>query len=187
MSPAFRRPSSNPNDMDFEIQRSLELLRQTPYTLQRMLDGLSEEWTRNGGNRDDWSPYDVLGHLIHGEQTDWMARAEIILAQGENRTFKTFDRLGQFEESKGKTLDDLLIEFAHLRSANLERVVGWQLDEQKRDLTGIHPTFGEVTLRQLLATWVVHDLNHIRQIVRFMARKYESAVGPWKEYLTILK
>lgn len=173
--------------MKFDLDLSVQLLRQTPYSLQRMLDGLSEEWTQEGGGREDWSPYDVLGHLIHGEETDWMARAEIILAQDENRTFKTFDRLAQFKESKGKTLDDLLTEFAHLRSANLERVVGWQLDEQKLDLTGIHPTFGEVTLRQLLATWVVHDLNHIRQIVRFMALKYEAAVGPWKEYLTILK
>lgn len=173
--------------MEFNLERSLEILRQTPYTLRRMLDGLSEDWTHKGGSRDNWSPYDVLGHLIHGEETDWIARAEIILSQGENREFVPFDRLAQFEESKGKTLDDLLTEFAHTRSANLERVANWQLDGEKLDLTGIHPTFGEVTLRQLLATWVVHDLNHIRQIVRFMALKYESAVGPWKEYLTILK
>jgi hypothetical protein len=173
--------------MEFNLEKSVEILRQTPYTLERMLEGLSEEWTHEDGSREDWSPYDVLGHLIHGEETDWMARAEIILAQGENRAFTPIDRLAQFDESKGKTLDDLLIEFAHLRSANLERVVGWQLDEQKLDLIGIHPTFGEVTLRQLLATWVVHDLNHIRQIVRFMARKYDTAVGPWKDYLTILK
>src|SRR6476469_2739003 len=137
--------------MDFKLNLSLQLLRQTPYTLQRMLDGLSEEWTHEGGSPDDWSPYDVLGHLIHGEETDWMTRAEIILAQGENKTFVPFDRLAQFEESKGKTLDDLLIEVAHLRSSNLERVVGWQLDEQNLDLIGIHPSFGEVTLRQLLA------------------------------------
>jgi DinB superfamily len=173
--------------MEFDLQRSIEVLRQTPYSLQRMLDGLSEEWTRDGGCREDWSPFDVLGHLIHGEQTDWMARAEIILAQGEKRTFARFDRLAQFEESKGKTLDDLLTEFAYARNTNLEKLMRWQLDEQKLDLTGIHPTFGEVMLRQLLATWVVHDLNHIRQIVRFMARKYDSAVGPWKEYLAILK
>jgi hypothetical protein len=173
--------------MNFNLDLSLQVLRQTPYTLQRKLEGLSEEWTHAGGSPDDWSPYDVLGHLIHGENTDWMTRAEVILAQGENKRFVPFDRLAQFEESKGKTLDDLLIEFAHLRSANLERVAGWQLDEQKLDLTGIHPTFGEVTLRQLLATWVCHDLNHIRQIVRFMARKYDDAVGPWKEYLTILQ
>ena len=123
----------------------------------------------------------------HGENTDWIARAEIILAQGQDRKFVPFDRLAQFEESKGKTLDDLLTEFAYARNANIEKVVRWQLTGDQLDLKGIHPTFGEVTLRQLLATWVVHDLNHIRQIVRFMARKDDSAVGPWKEYLTILK
>jgi len=173
--------------MEFNLDKSLEILRQTPYTLQRMLDGLSDEWTQYGGGPDDWSPYDVLGHLIHGENTDWIARADIILAQGENKNFVPFDRLAQFEESKGKTLDDLLTEFAYARNANIEKVVRWQLTDEQLDLTGIHPTFGEVTLRQLLATWVVHDLNHIRQIVRFMARKYDEAVGPWKEYLTILK
>ena len=173
--------------MDFDLDRSLEILRQTPYTLQRMLEGLSDEWTIQGGSREDWSPYDILGHLIHGENTDWIARAEIILAQGQDRKFVPFDRLAQFEESKGKTLDDLLTEFAYARNANIEKVVRWQLTRDQLDLKGIHPTFGEVTLRQLLATWVVHDLNHIRQIVRFIARKYDSAVGPWKEYLTILK
>jgi hypothetical protein len=173
--------------MEFNLDKSLEIIRQTPYTLKRMLDGLSDEWTRQGGGPDDWSPYDVLGHLIHGENTDWIARADIILAQGENKNFVPFDRLAQFEESKGKTLDDLLTEFAYARNANIEKVVRWQLTDKQLDLTGIHPTFGEVTLRQLLATWVVHDLNHIRQIVRFMARKYDEAVGPWKEYLTILK
>jgi len=173
--------------MNFNLERSLQILGQTPYTLQRMLDGLSDEWTQQGGGPDDWDPYDVLGHLIHGENTDWIARADIILAQGENKNFVPFDRLAQFEESKGKTLDDLLTEFAYARNANIEKVVRWQLTDEQLDLTGIHPTFGEVTLRQLLATWVVHDLNHIRQIVRFMARKYDEAVGPWKEYLTILK
>jgi len=173
--------------MEFDLDKSLEILRQTPYTLQRMLDGLSDEWTIEGGSRDDWSPYDILGHLIHGENTDWIARAEIILAQGENKDFVPFDRLAQFEESKRKTLDDLLTEFAYARNANIEKVVRWQLTDEQLDLKGVHPTFGEVALRQLLATWVVHDLNHIRQIVRFMARKYDEAVGPWKEYLTILK
>jgi hypothetical protein len=173
--------------MNFSLELSLQLLKQTPYTLQRMLDGLSEEWTRDGGSEDDWSPYDVLGHLIHGETTGWIVRAEVILAQGEDRKFVPFDRLAQFEESRGKTLDDLLTEFAYARNANIEKVIRWQLTDEQLDLTGIHPKFGEVTLRQLLATWTVHDLNHIRQIVRFMGRKYDSAVGPWKEFLTVLK
>lgn len=173
--------------MKFNLLQAIEILRQTPYTLQRMLEDLSDEWTTEGGSREDWSPYDVIGHLIHGEETDWIARAEIILAQGENRTFEPYDRLAQFERSKGKPLNDLLTEFAHLRSANLEKLVKWQLTDEQLDLTGEHPALGTVTLRQLLATWVVHDLNHIRQIVRFMARKYETEVGPWKEYLGILQ
>ena len=172
--------------MNFEIDRSLQVLRQTPYSLQRMLEGLDPAWTQDGGSVDDWSPYDVLGHLIHGENTDWIARAEIILAQGESTTFAPFDRLAQFEESRGKSLEDLLTEFAYVRNVNIEKVVRWQLTEEQLDLTGVHPSFGEVTLRELLATWVVHDLNHVRQIVRFMARKYEGEVGPWKQYLSVL-
>jgi hypothetical protein len=173
--------------MQFDVENATQILRQTPYTLQRMLDGLSDEWTIEGGGPDDWSPYDVIGHLIHGEETDWIQRAEIILAQSDDREFEPFDRLAQFERSKGRSLDDLLIEFIHLRSVNLEKLLGWQLTVDQLELKGVHPAFGEVTLRQLLATWVVHDLNHIRQIVRFMARKYETEVGPWKEYLAILQ
>lgn len=172
--------------MHFDLDRSLQILTQTPSTLQRMLEGLSPEWTQEGGSPEDWSPYDVLGHLIHCEKTDWVARAEIILAQGENRKFEPFDRLAQFAGPRASTLGDLLTEFDQLRSHNLERLTAWQLTPEHLALTGIHPSFGEVTLEQLLATWVVHDLNHIRQIVRFMARKYESAVGPWKQYLAIL-
>lgn len=173
--------------MEFDLALGTEILRQTPYTLQRMLDGLSDEWTTDGGTPEDWSPYDVIGHLIHGEETDWIARAEIILAQGENRTFDKYDRLAQFEKSKGRSLDDLLTEFAHLRTINLEKLATWQLTDVQLDLSATHPALGQCTLRQLLATWVVHDLNHIRQIVRFMARKYETEVGPWKEYLSILQ
>jgi hypothetical protein len=173
--------------MNFDLAKATEVLRQTPYTLQRMLDGLSPEWTTEGGSREDWSPYDTIGHLIHGEETDWIARAELILAQGENRTFAPYDRLAQFERSKGRSLDDLLTEFAHLRMVNLEKLARWELTDEQLDLTATHPALGECTLRQLLATWVVHDLNHIRQIVRFMARKYDTEVGPWKEYLSVLQ
>ncbi|MBV9216472.1 MAG: DinB family protein, partial [Acidobacteria bacterium] len=140
--------------MNFSIESAVEILRQTPYTLSRMLDGLSEAWTHEGGSRENWSPYDVVGHLIHGEETDWIARAEMILAQGENRTFEPYDRLAQFERSKGKSLDELLTEFAHLRSANLEKLVRWQLTDEQLDLTATHPALGEVTLRQILSTWV---------------------------------
>ena len=151
-----------------------------------MLSDLSPEWTQVGGSPEDWSPYDVIGHLIHGEETDWIPRAEIILAQGDDRIFTPYDRLAQFESSKNKSLDDLLTEFAHLRSVNLETLVRWQLTPEQLQLKAMHPELGEVTLEQLLATWVVHDLNHIRQIVTFMAERYADNVGPWTKYLSIL-
>lgn len=173
--------------MEFQLDKAVEVLRQTPYSLERMLGDLSEEWTVSKGDRDDWSPYDVIGHLIHCEETDWIPRAEIILAQGESRTFEPFDRWAQFEKSKGRSLGDLLTEFAHLRNLSLEKLLGWQLTPEQLELKGVHPEFGEVSLSQLLSTWVVHDLGHIRQIVTYMARKYEDNVGPWNQYLSILK
>ena len=173
--------------MRFDVQQAAEILGQTPYTLQRMLSDLSPDWTQLGGSPEDWNPYDVIGHLIHGEETDWIPRAEIILAQGDDRIFTPYDRLAQFERSKNKSLDDLLTEFAHLRSVNLERLIRWQLTLDQLLLKGLHPELGEVTLEQLLATWVVHDLNHIRQIVTFMAERYAENIGPWKAYLGILR
>jgi hypothetical protein len=173
--------------MRFQLNKATEILRQTPYTVQRMLEGLSDEWTASSGDAENWAPYDVVGHLIHGEETDWITRAEIIMGQAENRVFDKYDRLAQFERSRGKSLNDLLTEFAHLRSANLERLLSWDLSEEQLRLTATHPALGEVTLEQLLAAWVVHDLNHIRQIATYMARKYETAVGPWKQYLSILQ
>jgi hypothetical protein len=173
--------------MKFDLQKAVEVLRQTPYTLSRMLEGLSDDWTASSGDPEDWGPYDIIGHLIHGEETDWIPRAEIILAKGENRTFVPFDRVAQFGRSKGKSLNDLLTEFAHLRSVNLETLVRWQLTPEQFALKGIHPELGEVTLAQLLATWVVHDLNHVSQVARKMAVKYADNVGPWKAYLSILQ
>lgn len=149
--------------MKFEVEKAVEVLRQTPYSLARMLEGLSDDWTASSGDPENWGPYDIIGHLIHGEETDWIPRAEIILAQGDNRTFVPFDRLAQFERSKGKSLDDLLTEFAYLRNVNLETLIRWQLTPEQLALKGIHPELGEVTLEQLLAAWVVHDLNHIEQ------------------------
>lgn len=172
--------------MKFETLRAIEILRQTPYTLSRMLDDLSPEWTQSKGDTENWSPYDVIGHLIHGEETDWIPRAEIILEQLNDRGFVAFDRLAQFEKSKGKTLTDLLIEFASARNANLEKLIGWRLTPDQLTLSGTHPELGIVTLEQLLATWVVHDLNHIRQIVIYMAAQYADSVGPWEPYLSIL-
>ena len=173
--------------MKFELEQGLEILRQTPYVLARLLEDLSSGWTQSEGDKENWSPFDVVGHLIHGEETDWINRAEIILKQQGDPRFAPFDRLAQFREAKGRNISDLLTEFAHLRNSNLERLVHWQLTEEELDLKGIHPEFGEVTLRQLLATWVVHDLNHIRQIVTHMSKKYSDEVGPWKAYLSILK
>jgi hypothetical protein len=173
--------------MKLDVTHAMEILGQTPFTLQRMLERLSENWTASSGDEESWGVYDVIGHLIHGEETDWIPRAEIILAQGEKRTFVPFDRTAQFNDAKNKSLDDLLIEFANLRSTNLEKLARWELTDEQFELKGIHPEFGEVNLGQLLATWVVHDLNHISQISKILAKKYDAAVGPWKEYLSILR
>ena len=172
--------------MKFDLDRAVEILSRTPYTLLRMLEDLSPEWTASKGDTENWSPYDVIGHLIHGEETDWIPRTEIILAQGEDTTFVPFEMLAQFERSKGRSLADLLTEFAHLRSANIEKLVRLQITPDQLALKGVHPELGEVTLEQLLATWVVHDLNHIRQIVTYMAAKYADSVGHWKAFLSIL-
>lgn len=172
--------------MQFSVSRSIEVLSATPPTLRSLLRGLSEDWTVSA-TREEWGPFDIVGHLIHGEETDWIPRAKIILEQGEDRSFVPFDRFAQFEKSKGKTLASLLDEFEHLRRDNLETLIGWNLTDEQLDLQGIHPELGCVTLRQLLATWAVHDLNHIRQIVTAMAKRYDSAVGPWQEFLSILK
>ena len=175
--------------MSFDLARSIEVLTATPNVVRSLLGDLSTEWTAPQNESEDrpWSAFDVVGHLIHGEETDWIPRARIILVQGENRTFVPFDRFAQFESSKGKSLGRLLTTFAELRSQNLDTLRGWNLTDEHLDLEGMHPELGRVTLRQLLATWVVHDLNHIRQIVTAMAGQYSEDVGVWKEYLSILK
>jgi len=173
--------------MNFNLDQAVEILSQTPYTLLRMLEGLSPDWTQSENNKENWAPYDVIGHLIYCEEADWIPRAEVILNQGDNETFEPFDRFAQFERSKGKPLADLLTEFGYQRNASIEKLIRWQLTPDKLALKAKHPELGEVTLEQLLSTWVVHDLSHIRQIVTYMAAKYETNVGPWKAYLSILK
>ena len=173
--------------MKFQLEQVIEILSQTPATLKSLLDNLSDEWIFTEENRDDWNAFDVVGHLIHADETDWIPRAKVILAQGENPTFDAFDRYGQFEKSKGKTLSELFDEFAEIRKQCIENLLQMNLTEDKLRLKGIHPELGEVTLENLLATWVVHDLTHIRQIVTSMAKKYSENVGVWKEYLSILK
>ena len=151
-----------------------------------MLADLPPEWTDANEGPETWSPYVILGHLIHGEKADWIQRAGIILAQGENRRFQPFDRQAQFRESEGKTLSDLLDEFMQLRDGNLAVLVGWNLTNAQLALEGEHPAFGNVSLRQLLSTWVAHDLGHIAQTARVMAKQYRDAVGPWRAYLPVM-
>ena len=173
--------------MKFQIEKNVEILSRTPATVKSLLGNLSDDWVENTANSENWNPFDIVGHLIHGEETDWIPRAEIILAQGENPTFEAFDRFAQFEKSKGKTLDELIETFAASRAKSLATLREMNLTEEKLRLKGLHPELGEVTLEQLLATWVVHDLNHIKQIVTTLANKYAENVGVWKQYLSILK
>jgi uncharacterized damage-inducible protein DinB len=172
--------------MELDPALARAVLERTPATLRSLLGGLPAEWTTASEGPDTWSPYDILGHLIHGERTDWMQRARIILDRGPSRRFTPFDRFAQFQESQGKPLGDLLDEFASLRAANLAVLADWHLTGAELDLTGEHQDFGTVTLRQLLATWVAHDLNHLAQMARVMARQYRDAVGPWRAYLPIM-
>jgi hypothetical protein len=173
--------------MNFQIEQAVEILSQTPAVLNALLGNLSGDWTMTNENADGWSPFDVVGHLIHADETDWIPRAEIILAQGENPAFEPFDRFAHFEQSKGKTLNELLEIFGVLRGRSLETLRRMNVTPEQLQLKGIHPELGEVKLEQLLSTWVVHDLTHIRQIVTVMAQKYSENVGVWKEYLSILK
>lgn len=173
--------------MNFTLEKSLEILERTPDVLITMLEDISTDWTLVNEGGDSWSAYDILGHLIHGEKTDWIPRAEIILSNNTDKTFTPFDRLAQVEDSKGKSLSQLLTEFKTLREINIEYLRSKKITDKNLEEKGIHPAFGEVTLSQLLSTWVVHDLNHIAQISRVMAKQYKAAVGPWIEYLRILQ
>ena len=172
--------------MDFDLSAGVAVLERTPATLRTLLAGLPPQWTDATEGPDTWSPYIVVGHLIHGERTDWIPRAKIILAQGTERRFTPYDRFAQFRESEGKSLDQLLDELARLRADNLQTLTGWRLTDAELALTGEHPEFGTVTLRQLLATWVAHDLGHLSQVTRVMAKQYRGAIGPWHAYLSIM-
>ena len=169
-----------------ELSKSLELLERTPDVLISIVKDLSPEWTSTNEGEGTWSVYDVVGHLVHGEKTDWVPRAKIILSNNSDKKFESFDRFAQFEDSKGKSLTQLLIEFKNLREENMKYLRSIKIDETTLNKKGTHPAFGEVTLSQLLATWVVHDLNHFSQISRVMAKQYKTAVGPWIQYLGIL-
>ena len=171
--------------MDFSLEQGTEVLRRTPDSLRAMLGGLSEAWISWGEGPGTWSPYQVLGHLTHIEEVDWLDRTRVILEHGTNRPFDPVDREAGFARFEGWTLTHLLDRFAQIRAANLEALPGL-VREPDLDRLGVHPTFGEVTLGQLLATWVAHDLNHTGQIVKTMAKQYTEAVGPWREFLPII-
>lgn len=170
----------------FNLDDAVALLERTPASLSALLAGLPQTWVKATEGEGTWSPYDVVGHLIHGERTDWIPRARHILA-GEGRPFEPFDRTAQFTESRGKSLGELLDTFAALRRENVAALARMALTEADLARRGLHPALGEVTLGQLLATWVVHDLDHLGQIARTMAKAYAGAVGPWSAYLSILK
>jgi hypothetical protein len=172
--------------LEFTLERTIEVLERTPKTLRSLLAGLAEAWTLGNEGSDTFSSFDVLGHLIHGERTDWIPRAKIILEHGPSRPFTPFDRFGFREATKGKSLADLLDTFESLRAENIAALKALRLDASQLDRVGTHPELGKVTLRQLLATWAVHDLGHVGQIARVMAKQYGTDVGPWKEYLPIL-
>ena len=173
--------------MEFSVENSIEILERTPSVLNTMLQGIASEWTSDNEGKDTWSVYDVIGHLIHGEKTDWVPRAKIILSANSNKNFEVFDRFAQFENSKGKSLNELLDEFGKLRKQNLDWLYAAKITDDDLEKKGIHPAFDNVSLSQLLATWTVHDLNHIAQIARIMSKQYQSAVGPWTAYLKILQ
>ena len=172
--------------MDFDLPASIDILRRTPAVVSALLDGVDERWARGDEGKDTFSPFDVIGHLIDGEETDWMPRARIILSRSDDPRFEPYDRFRHQQRNPERSLASLLGEFAELRAANLLLLQSWQLTPAELDLPGNHPSLGGVTLRQLLAAWVVHDLGHVAQIVRVMAKQYSAAVGPWMEYLPVL-
>jgi hypothetical protein len=172
-------------DMDFSLERSSAVLTRTPETLRALLLNMPDEWTMSHEGPGTWSPYQVVGHMAHIEETDWMDRTVTMLAENEPRAFEPVDREAGFSRFDGWSMAQLLGHFGELRTANLEQLTALvSINDLER--IGIHPTFGEVTLRQLLASWVVHDLNHLDQIVKTMAKQYSGAVGPWREFLPII-
>jgi hypothetical protein len=172
--------------MEYQYEHAVEILRRTPATLTLFLRGLPEVWTTSTEGPDTWSAYDIVGHLLHAEESNWIERARIILEVGEQRPFNPFNRTSMFDKYQGFSLDQLLTAFEQTRAKSLATLSEWHITPEKLALKGTQPALGTVTLSQLLATWVVHDLNHIGQIVEVMSRQYTEAVGPWSAYLSIL-
>lgn len=176
-----------PNSNKFSLAESIALLTRTPATLNALLRGLPEIWTHSNEGKDTWSAFDIVGHLNVAERADWMPRVRTILEHGESRPFDPFDRFAQMRESKGKSLEQLLDDFAHLRSQSLSALQAVNLQSADLARRGKHPALGVVTLSELLATWAVHDLTHLHQLSRVMAYQYRDAVGPWSAFLGVLK
>jgi hypothetical protein len=172
--------------MEFSIDQSVALLARTPATLNALLRDLPDDWTHANEGPSTWSAFDVIGHLIHGEQTDWLVRARVILEHGESRAFDPFDREAQFHEGAGKSLAQLLDEFARVRAENLVALRRLDIQPDQLALRGRHPALGTVTLSELLATWAVHDMTHLHQIARILAHPYRESVGPWEKFLGVL-
>ena len=172
--------------MIFDLEQAITVLVRTPDTLRALLAGLDEHWVRGTEGPDTFSPFDNVGHLIDGEETDWMPRARLILARGPSVRFEPYDRFRHMTRNQGRTLASLLEEFARLRAANLTELRSWNLSARELALPGEHPTLGPVTVAQLLAAWVVHDLGHVAQVARVMAKQYGEQVGPWVPFLPVL-
>ena len=172
--------------MHFELDNATQILRRTPLTIDYLLRDLTDDWLVHNEGPETWSPFDIVGHLIHGEETDWIPRAKIILGHGEDQPFEPFDRFAMFEKSRGRSISELLDTFKQLRESNLRELTDMNLSPAALEKSGRHPELGVVTLKQLLATWVVHDLGHIAQVVRVMAKQYREDVGPWQQYLPVL-
>ena len=173
--------------MHFDLASGRLVLARTPAVLRALLSGLPSEWTAADEGPDTFSPFDIVGHLIDGEETDWIPRVRIILAQAADPTFPAFDRFRHRALNRGRTLEELLDRFAALRTSSLATLAGLALTPEQLTLRGAHPALGTVTLAQLLATWVVHDLSHVAQATRVMAKQYQTAVGPWRAYLPALQ
>ncbi|HEV7377334.1 MAG TPA: DinB family protein [Pyrinomonadaceae bacterium] len=173
--------------MEFQLDHAKEILRRTPATLNSLLSYIPEEWALSNEGPKSWTPFDVVGHLIHAEKSDWIPRAKVILEYGEKRAFEPFDRYAMFEKSRGKSLGDLLAMFERLRGKSLQELEEMNITPEMLGKQGMHPELGVVTLSQLLSTWVVHDLGHVGQVVRVMAKQYSDAVGAWQAYLPVLR
>ncbi|MCY8345824.1 DinB family protein [Bacillus haynesii] len=172
--------------MNFKLEEAIEILERTPQTLSQLLTGLSSEWINRNEGENTWSAFDVVGHLIEGEKNNWLPRIKMILTKGATEPFPPFDRFSQLNQNDGKTMEQLLNEFADIRRANLEILRQIINPKTNFEQTGVHPEFGIVKLREQISTWVAHDLTHISQIARVLAKRYQDDVGPWKAYLRIL-